>query len=119
MMTGQMFARETALGWLGCAAGPVCWYAHEQLSLWLMPITCDQRRWVPLALWPILALVLVVAGVGSWRARRRLPSLQAHAGRAEQRAVFVTFTGTIMPLIFLLVVMWQGIAGLVYSGCER
>jgi hypothetical protein len=61
---------------------------------------------------------LLVAWVVSWRALRGLKSGD-HAGFTERRARLVAIAGTVMPLLFLLAMAWQGLATLVYSGCER
>lgn len=118
-MTARGLGQSGALAWVGIAAGPFCWFLHQQFSLWLMPQACAERRWVPLALWPVFALLLIAGGMISWGVLRHLPASDAPAGIARQRARFLGILGTVMPLIFFVALLWQGSAALIYSGCER
>ncbi|HYZ61747.1 MAG TPA: hypothetical protein VE650_04780 [Acetobacteraceae bacterium] len=103
--------------WFGMAAAPLCWFAQHLLVSTTVSLDCH-RRWIVPAIWALCAGVLLVAFVLSWRALRRVPQPGPH-GYAERRSRFVGLCSCIMPVMFLLLMTWQLIAGLVYSGCER
>jgi hypothetical protein len=105
--------------WTGAIAAPLCWFIQQLLASWLVPADCRGRQWLVPSLWIGFSVLLLAAMLVSWRDLRRVSRAGDRAGFSERRARFVGTAGTVMPMIFLLAMAWQGIAGLVYSGCER
>lgn len=101
--------------WAGLIAGPACWFGQQVLFFVLARPGCGGagHRLGLLAIWAVLGLVLAAAGVLSWRAGLR------PAPTAEERTGFVGFLGAAGAALFLLVMTWQAVAALTYSGCER
>ena len=112
-------ARDVWAGWAGFFAGPVCWFAQQELALWLLPADCGKRWWISPSISALFAIIVAIAALLASRSARRLPAPAEGAGFAARRTRFIALLGTISPLFFLAAIAWQGIAGLVYSGCER
>jgi hypothetical protein len=104
----------------GLYAGPAAWFISTQANYSLVPWMCAHK--VPVI--PILAASLVIVslfgGFLSWRAFSRagpLPPPDATgAGRPHR---FVATVGMMMAVLFGLVIAVQGVAGIVFNGCER
>jgi hypothetical protein len=96
----------------------VCWFLQQQIALRLVPASCGGRSWIMPAVCAFLALVLVAATLLSWRFLRALPLQGDRAGFTERRSRFIAVLGTLSPLFFRAALAWQGIAELIYSGCE-
>jgi hypothetical protein len=118
-MTARGRAGEVWTAWAGFAAGPVCWFAQQELALLLVPASCGGRPWITPLLGALFGVVLAVAAFLSWRCARALPAAGDRAGFSERRTRFIAVLGSVSPLFFLAAIAWQGIAGFVYSGCER
>ena len=104
----------------GLYAGPVAWFVSTQGNYALVPWVCAHK--VPAI--PLLAAVLVFVslcgGFLSWRAFASAgPLPQADATGAGRPHRFVATMGMMSALLFALVITVQGIAGAVFSGCER
>jgi hypothetical protein len=114
-------------GWLsrglpsaGIYAGPVAWLIDTQFNYAAVPWVC--ARQVPLV--PIFALVMagvsLFGGFLSWRGYATstptpLPD-STGAGRPHR---FLALIGIAIALLFTIVILLHGIAGLVFHGCER
>ena len=104
----------------GLYAGPVAWFISTQGNYALTPWMCANK--IPVV--PMLAVLLVAlslfGGFLSWRAfamaRFAPPHDETSAGRPHR---FVAVIGIMMAVLFALVIMVQGIAGVVFTGCER
>jgi hypothetical protein len=114
-------------GWLarglpsaGLYAGPAAWFVSTQGNYALTPWMCANK--MPIV--PILAAILVAlslfGGFLSWRAFAAARSVPARdetgAGRPHR---FVAAIGIMMAALFALTITVQGIAGVVFTGCER
>lgn len=115
-----MSARRPMMPWAGLAAGPGAWAAHTQIAYALAPWTCGHK--INLVA-PLAALSVIVALAGaaiSWRAWHILPQQgPLDAPVSEQPKRFVAAMGTGLGFLFALVILMQGVASLVLSGCAR
>jgi hypothetical protein len=103
----------------GLYAGPIAWAVSTQANYALVPWVCASK--VPAI--PALALLLVgislFGGFLSWRAYaagRRDPSPTRRDGRPHR---FLAAVGTLLAVLFALVIAVHGAAGLAFDGCER
>jgi hypothetical protein len=110
-------ARITAgIPWAGLAAGPAAWAVATQLNYALVPWACARgAAWLVV---PGLALLLALAAAGgallSLRARR---STAGGAGDGQPHH-FLATVSALAAALFTLLILLQGAAGLVFSGCE-
>jgi len=96
--------------WAGLFGGGVSWYAAHDLALYLVNDNCRQM-WITPVIHLVALAACLAAGWVSWRA---LP-----ADRGDHRRVFAASLGVAAAALFALVILWQGMATLIYSGCER
>ena len=104
----------------GLYAGPLAWFVSTQGNYALVPWMCANK--VPVV--PIFAAVLVAitlfSGFLSWRAFATASSApQADVTGAGRPHRFVAAIGIMMAVLFALVIAVQGIAGVMFNGCER
>jgi hypothetical protein len=118
-MTAHYQSNTASWAWTGAIAAPLCWAAQQLLVACLVPQHCHGRQWLVPSIWGLFAIVLLVATVISWRARARVSAVGEPSDLVERRALFAGTLGIVMPLMFLVAMTWQGIAGMIYSGCER
>ena len=118
-MTAHHHSSAEYWTWAGALAAPLCWGAEQILSSTLVPQQCHGRPWLVPTIWGLLAFVLLGAMVVSWRARSRIAGGGEPSDFVQRRALFVGTLGILMPALFLIAMTWQGIAGMIYSGCER
>jgi len=113
-----MRAVRFGTSWAGLLAGPAAWAVSTQLNYVLAPWECEHRaRIVPVVALGLAALALL-GGALSWRARRR----GGAAFKPEREAgteAFVATLGIAAAGLFALVILMQGSAGLILSGCVR
>ena len=104
----------------GVFAGPIAWLADTQFNYAVVPWVCAHQ--VPLI--PLFALAMaaisLVGGFLSWRgyasaAPTPVPD-STGAGRPHR---FVALMGIAIALLFTIVILLHGAAGLVFHGCER
>lgn len=104
----------------GLYAGPFAWFISTQGNYALVPWVCAHK----LPVIPILAAVLIMVSlfgaVLSWRAFASSGAVphgdSTGAGRPHR---FVAVVGIMMAMLFALVILVQGAAGVVFDGCER
>ena len=105
------------LSWGGLFAGPLAWAASTQVNYLLVSWQCTHE--VPIV--PTLAVVLAIGalagGVLSWRAgggeTGSTPKPEAKTDH------FVATLGVLAAALFALVILMQGLAGLILDGCVR
>ena len=104
----------------GVFAGPIAWLTDTQFNYAAVPWVCAHQ--VPLI--PLFALAMaaisLVGGFLSWRgyasaAPTPVPD-STGAGRPHR---FVALMGIAIALLFTIVILLHGAAGLVFHGCER
>ncbi|MCB8821795.1 hypothetical protein [Microvirga rosea] len=104
----------------GIFAGPSAWLLNTQINYALVPWICAHHmRLVPLVACVMAALSLF-GGFLSWRAYDRASiTPQPDSSGAGRPHRFTAATGIGMALLFALVIIVQGTAGIVFHGCER
>jgi hypothetical protein len=106
--------------WAGLAAGPAAWAVATQLHYAIVPWTC--ARGITHLLVPGLAVLFAaVAACGalvSWRARHRLPASAAGDDVVGHPHAFLARVAAGLAILFALVILMQGVAGLLFTGCE-
>ena len=104
----------------GIYAGPLAWLTSTQFNYAAVPWVCAH----PMPLIPIFALAMaaisLLGGFLSWRAYvsaapTPLPD-STGAGRPHR---FLSLMGIAIALLFTIVILLHGAAGLVFHGCER
>jgi hypothetical protein len=116
----RLLPRERA-SWAGLAAGPGAWAVGTQLNYALAPWICAHK----ISLVPILALVLAAVALAgafvSWRAWNgaAVEESEVHAAVLEAPRPFLAGVSVLLGVLFALVILTQGAAGLVLNGCER
>jgi hypothetical protein len=111
---------EKGLPSAGLYGAPAAWLVNTQLNYSLVSWICaSDVQLVPLVALGF-ALVSLAAGYLSWRAWRSSPPLPSadDPGSARPHRL-VAGVGTLIAVLFTLVILLQGAAGLVFNGCER
>jgi hypothetical protein len=105
-MTGRVRHR---IPWAGLASGPLAWGLSTQLNYalpdWMCAHGINPVPWIAL----VLALFALAGGAMSWTSRQG----------AHDADRFLAGVGALMALLFALVIIAQGAAGFVFTGCER
>lgn len=99
------------LPWAGLASGPASWAVSTQANYALVTLTCRTQLPLTVATAALFAAVAFAGGAASFQAWR-----QAARGGAAR---FISGIGIWSGVLFGAVVLLQGIAGLILSGCER
>lgn len=116
----MMAALRTGIPSAGIFLGPLAWLINTQLNYALVPWICaHQVRLVPIVAFAA-ALVSLAGGFLSWRAFRLSPITPAPdstgAGRPHR---FTALAGMAIAALFTAVIVLQGLAGLMFHGCEQ
>jgi hypothetical protein len=111
---------ERGVPWAGVFAGPVAWLVSTQANYALVPWACANK--IPVI--PMLAAGLVAVslfgGFLSWRAFAGAGSVtetELKGGGRPRR--FLAAMGIMAAVLFALVIVVHGLAGLAFNGCER
>jgi hypothetical protein len=100
--------------WAGLFAGPAAWFFAQQAGAWtVVPRCADHSASVLFINAASFAFALAGAWL-SWRARRE-PAGSASPARVS----FVATLSALMAFLFAVVILVQGSAALVFTGCER
>lgn len=102
---------DVRTAWAGLALAPTSWYAMHLAVSTLAPERCGGSP--ALTLLPAVLAALLTAG-GGILSYRFLNTLKPDDTRR-----FVGWLGVAAALLFLFVILAQGAAGLLYTGCER
>jgi len=101
--------------WAGALAAPILWFVQQQAIFWPLPDPCRTLGWTTLVVSLACIALVVAAAILSARTLRT-----TRPGPAREAGHLLTFgLAVVMPLRFLVPMVWQGIGGLFYSGCER
>jgi hypothetical protein len=102
----------------GLYAGPLAWFISTQGNYALVPWVCANKSPAIPVLAAALVALCLVGGFLSWRAFASAGSAPDVTGAGRPHR-FVAAVGVMMALLFALVIGVQGVAGVVFSGCER
>jgi hypothetical protein len=104
----------------GLYAGPSAWFVSTEGNYALAPWVCAHKVPAIPALAAVLVGVCLFGGFLSWRAYASAsPVPHPDATGAGRPHRFVATIGILMALLFALVIVVQGTAGVVFNGCER
>jgi hypothetical protein len=111
----------TSWTWAGVFAGPLAWFASQQVSYALVPWACHGGSLLAIHLVNVAALVVViVAGAMAWHDYR---SAGRHAADEtsppEGRQRFLGMLGLTLCLLFGLVIVAQTIGAFFFGPCQR
>jgi hypothetical protein len=97
----------------GLFAGASAWYAAHDIGLYFSGENC-QHGWIAPTVHAVALIICLAGATLSFRTLRATPP-----SPALEPKHFLAILGCFAGLLFALVLMWQGAATLVYSGCER
>jgi len=98
--------------WLGVFGGAAAWYAAHDLGTYLLTVNCHHPWLVPL----IHLAALAAAAWCGWRAWQAWPD-ETGEDNTRKLMAFSSGIGTAAAGLFAVVILWQGIAALVFNGC--
>ena len=119
-MVRRLLQRDRA-SWAGLAAGPGAWAVATQLQYALTPWICAHEvNLVPVVALALAAVALAGAFV-SWRVWNgaAVEASEMGAGVMEAPRPFLAGLSVLIGVLFAVVILTQGAAGLVLNGCER
>jgi hypothetical protein len=100
-------------GWAGWIAGPLGWFVHQQIGSTTNYWDCSVGRpWLVIGLGLACAVIVLAGGAMSWRGLRS-------AGGGDGNGRFIAVMGLMAAGVFLVAVVGQTMAGIVFTGCER
>jgi hypothetical protein len=110
----------TVAPWAGLAAGPACWAINTQLNYALVPWFCGRGLNVVPVIAAVLIAVSLAGAVWSWLAWSRYegPSLQLPEQDGHPGSLLAGL-GVAAGVLFALVIVMQGVAGLILGPCLR
>lgn len=107
------------VSWAGLLSGPVAWGLSTQGNYALALPQClsngHPTPWIAL----LLALLALAGGGLSFMAYRHTAAEPAISGRKPRTEMFYSLVSIGIAVLFALVILLQGFAGMVFTGCER
>jgi hypothetical protein len=104
----------------GLYAGPAAWLINTQVNYAAVPWVCAHQFPLISLVSLIMAMVSLCGGLLSWRgyaiSAPTPPPDSMGAGRPHR---FMALMGIAIALLFAIVILLQGAAGLVFHWCER
>jgi hypothetical protein len=97
----------------GIFVGAIMWYLAHDIAFYYSGHDC-KFRWILPTVHFLALLITLWSGAISAHAWRKVP-LDGHMTREQ----FVGGIGVAAAALFSLVIVWQGVATLIYKGCER
>jgi hypothetical protein len=98
--------------WCGLILSPAAWLASTQFNFALASWQCVHKSypipWVAL----FLAVIAMAGGLVSFSFWRRQED-------SEASLTFAAGVATLLSALLMLVILLQGLAGLIFTGCER
>ena len=105
-----------ALAWAGLVAGPTAWALSTQINYTIATRICAHAGYATVLVTVVLALLAAAGSILSWQARR---AIQAGSHPTTSHAdAFGAIVSAGAAALFTLVILLQGVAGLVFYGCE-
>jgi hypothetical protein len=106
--------------WAGLAAGPGAWAVNLQVNYAGVPWMCGHHLNFAAPLSLALAAVALVGAFISWRAWRSTGGSARYWSVVDGRPFnFWAGVGALSGVLFALIILMQGAAGLFLQGCER
>jgi hypothetical protein len=102
----------------GLVSGPLAWAISTQLNYSLVNWQCNRQMPIVLPIALALALLSLLGGALSWRAKRR-GGAAFKPERTRSTENFLANLGILSALLFALVIIMQGSAALILDGCVR
>jgi hypothetical protein len=99
--------------WAGVFGGAFFWYAAHDLSLYFSAENC-KHGWIAPTIHIVALIGAIISGVLSYQAWPK-----GDDGIRHRRLAFTTIVGVTAAGLFAIVILWQGIATLIYTGCEQ
>lgn len=117
-MAGGLIPSQAAQAlktWAGALAAPTLWFVQQQVAYWPLPDPCSNLSWTTLVASAVCVALMVAATILSAR------TLRAERPRSVREAGHLLAFGlaVVMPLLFIVPMIWQAIGGFFYSGCEQ
>jgi hypothetical protein len=106
--------------WAALAAGPLAWFADQQISYRLTIWVCNGGPSIVLHLVNLLALVVAACGIVI--ALRRWPKFAGASGESDRpasHAHFLVLLGLMLSAFFLLPIVAQTIATFILDPCQK
>ncbi|ESX06212.1 hypothetical protein X769_05640 [Mesorhizobium sp. LSJC268A00] len=113
-----MRALKMGTSWGGLLSGPMAWAISTQLNYALVPWQCNRQVPVVLPVALVLAVLSLLGGALSWRAKRQ-GGAAFKPERTRSTEQFVADLGMLAALLFALVIIMQGSAALILDVCLR
>jgi len=106
--------------WIGPLLPAVAWAVQMQLNYWLLRGACARASNLALRSVFLVAIVSVfIGGLGCWLAWLRLKDIWPTRHREQQeRSRFLAVLSLLMAAMFLLVIIAQGVATLIFDPCQ-
>lgn len=106
--------------WFAFLGGPLAWSAHFLASYGLVYVACVTGSKSLLYLVTVVAAAVAIAAAAvGWRLwRQPEPSGDPAAAQVGARTRFFGRAGLLMSVLFLLVILSEGAAALVFRACE-
>jgi hypothetical protein len=96
----------------GIFGGAIAWYLAHDIGFYYSHTNCDHRWILP----TVHVLAFIVSVSCAWISFHSLPKDKSLG--LESRQGFFAIVGTAAGSLFSLVILFQGIAAFIYSGCE-
>jgi hypothetical protein len=114
--------REVSLPllWFSVLTGPLAWTLHLLVSYPLVPVACAaDQPWLLHAVTIATELITIAAayvGYRGWQESRSDPDTGVR-GRASGYRHFLSLSGLLMSLLFILVILFEGLPAVLLSPC--
>lgn len=109
--------QETWSPWAGMVLGFVAWAISQQGGNMLVHWSCRRGSSLPILAIGLIGAIVTVAGL--LLSRRGARASGAGASEANRVRHFISVLCTGVAGVFLLAIIGQTAAGLVFTGCER
>ncbi|PBB52535.1 hypothetical protein CK223_29290 [Mesorhizobium loti] len=113
-----MRALRSGTSWGGLLSGPLAWAVSTQLNYAVVEWQCARRIPVIPFIALVLAIMSLVGGALSWRARQQ-GGASFKPERTRGTEAFVANLSILTAVLFALVIIMQGAASLILDECVR
>jgi hypothetical protein len=104
------------MSWAGLVAGPAAWFLAQQGGHLFAISSCGSAASHAAIALNVAALLIALSGASlSWRSHKRYVA----SPEDGQGKPFLSLFSAFLALLFILIIVAQGAAGLFFVGCER